>query len=125
MSKHKKYILVCDDDAGIVDVATLILEEQGYEVATASRGEEVLTAIQDPRPDLVILDLWMPGITGDKITQRLKQNSDTASIPVIIFSANRDTQKIATEVGANACISKPFDISELEEKVAQLLNPAE
>lgn len=117
----KKFILVCDDDPGIVDVATIILEENGYDVATASRGDEVLAAVEARKPDLILLDLWMPGMTGEKITKQLKSQPTTEAIPIIIFSANKDTHKIATEAGADAFISKPFDINELEQKIQSIL----
>lgn len=117
----KKYILVCDDDAGIMDVASIILEEKGYEVSTATRGEEVITSVAKRIPDLILLDLWMPGITGDKITQKLKGEDATKTIPIIIFSANKDTEIIAKKAGANAFISKPFDISDLENMVENIL----
>lgn len=117
----KKYILVCDDDAGIVDVASIILEEKGYEVATVSRGEDVIQAIKGRLPDLILLDLWMPGITGDKITRRLKSSHKTKNIPIIIFSANRDTEEIARNAGANGFICKPFDITDLENIIAKIL----
>lgn len=107
-----KKILVADDDPGIVDAMQILLEDEGYEVITTMDG----TAIQEKfaqKPDLVFLDIWMSGINGSTICQKLKANDDTKHIPVIMFSANRDTEEIAMQCGADGFLLKPFEIKEL------------
>lgn len=115
----KKHILVCDDDVGILDIISIILDEKGYAVIALSDSEQVVATVIHKKPDVILLDLSMPAISGDEITRRLKSDPATASIPIIISSANKDTEKIAQEAGANNFILKPFDIEELEKMVDQ------
>ncbi|MEP7252289.1 MAG: response regulator transcription factor [Ginsengibacter sp.] len=107
-----KKILVADDDQGIVDVMQILLEDDGYEVITTLDGKKVKALCQQ-KPDLVFLDIWMSGVDGKTICQELKADISTRSIPVIMFSANRDTKEIALECGADDFILKPFEISDL------------
>lgn len=116
-----KYILACDDDIGIVEVIRIVLEEKGYEVKVTSNSEEVYSLIQSKRPDLLLLDLWMPGLRGEEIVKELRADKKTADIPIIIISASRETEIIAKEVGANTFLNKPFDIDKLEEIVDQYI----
>jgi DNA-binding response OmpR family regulator len=108
----KKKILVADDDSGILDVLQIILEDAGYEVALTSDGSSV-KLLKKPLPDLVLLDLWMSGIDGRDICSYLKKQEETKNLPVIIFSANKDTAIIAKECGADSYITKPFEMDEM------------
>lgn len=108
----KKKILVADDDHGIVDAMQILLEDEGYDVITTMDGTTIQEKF-DQKPDLVFLDIWMSGINGSTICQKLKANEHTKHIPVIMFSANRDTEEIAMECGANGFLLKPFEIMEL------------
>jgi CheY-like chemotaxis protein len=116
----KKKILVADDDAGIVDAMQILLEDEGYEVLTTMNGEKILE-MYSQKPDLVFLDIWMSGINGNAICEKLKADDKTKDIPVIMFSANRDTQQIAMQCGADGFLSKPFEIKELLEIVNRFL----
>lgn len=115
----KKHILVCDDDVGILDIISIILDEKGYAVIALNNSEQVIATVIHKKPDVILLDLSMPNISGDEITTRLKSNPVTANIPIIISSANKDTEKIAQEAGADNFILKPFEIDELEKMVEQ------
>lgn len=117
----KKHILICDDDTGILDIITIIFDDKGYEVTAINDSDEVLAAVTTKRPDIILLDLWMPNISGDEITKILKSNPATAHIPIIISSANKDTQKISDDAGADTFILKPFDIDELEMLVEKFI----
>lgn len=112
-----KKIVVCDDDTAIVEVIAIVLEEKGYTVFALTNPREVMATIEREKPDLVLLDLWMPGIGGDKLARMIRQNAETTDLPVILISANKNTPQIAEEVEATDYISKPFDIEELEQKV--------
>lgn len=112
-------VLICDDDDGIVDVAQIILQERGYNVQTITQSDQIYEHVRRFNPNVILLDLWMPDISGEEITRTLKQNSSTQNIPIVIVSASRDTEKVAKNVGADDYIFKPFDIEELEEKVAR------
>lgn len=112
-----KKILVCDDDKGILEVLRIILENNDYEVETVSNGRGIEKKVKAYKPDLILLDIWMPGIEGKEITKLLKRDRATGNIPLVIISALNDTDKIAREVGADDFLVKPFDINVLLDKV--------
>lgn len=117
MGNEKIKILVADDDVAILDVLQIMLHEVGgYSVDTVTNGAAVLKVENNP-PDLILLDLWMSGMNGGEICQKLKSNSKTRDIPVIIFSANRDIAAIARSSGADDYLPKPFQMNDLLEKV--------
>ncbi|MEP6583985.1 MAG: response regulator [Ginsengibacter sp.] len=107
-----KTILVADDDPGIVDVMQILLEDEGYSVITTLDGKKVKTLCKQ-KPDMIFLDIWMSGIDGKIICRELKADPSTNQIPVVLFSANRDTKEIAFECGADDFILKPFEIIDL------------
>ncbi|WP_025144906.1 PleD family two-component system response regulator [Pedobacter jeongneungensis] len=116
-----KKILICDDDRGIIDVLEMVLEETGHRVITETNSLNARAIIDSEKPDLIILDLWMPVLSGDQILQMIRRTPETQDIPVIIISASRDGAQIATEAGANKFIAKPFDIYDMVDSVEALL----
>lgn len=112
-----KSILICDDDAGILDVTTMILQDKGYHVTALHNCHDIMAKIEKLKPAVILLDLWMPDVNGEEVTRALKNNKKTKDIPVIIISASKDTKKVAENAGANDFICKPFDIEDLETKV--------
>ena len=110
-------ILVADDEAEIRDVLRLYLEKDGYEVVEAADGMEALEVCKRAKPDLVILDIMMPGIDGYRVLRNVRENSN---IPVIMLSAkNSDSDKIlGLDLGADDYIVKPFSLAELEARVS-------
>ena len=115
-----KRIMVADDDAAILEATTMMLEMEGYEVIGTLDGRKVLE-MQNPLPDLLLLDIWMSGLDGKDICKHLKSQASTSHIPIIIVSATQDVQKSALQAGANDFIAKPFDMDDLLDKVAQYL----
>lgn len=116
MSVQRKKIIVADDDPAIVDALEFMLVEAGYSVEStvdASRVEKMLK----PQPNLLLLDIWMSGQDGRDICKAVKSRSDTKDIPVIMISANKDTEKLSKQAGADDFIAKPFEMQELLEKV--------
>ncbi|MEO6288538.1 MAG: response regulator transcription factor [Ginsengibacter sp.] len=107
-----KKILVADDDPGIVDVMQILLEDDGYEVITTMDGKKI-RALCKQNPDMIFLDIWMSGMDGKIICKELKANPSTCKIPVVLFSANRNTKEISVECGADDYILKPFEIKDL------------
>ncbi len=114
---HKK-ILVADDDPAIVDALRMMLEEEGYDVEIQGNGDAVQN-MRAPFPDLLLLDIWLSGMDGRTICRQLKGQTRTRHIPIIIISANKDTRTIAREAGADAFLTKPFEIDDLLTLVAQ------
>jgi DNA-binding response OmpR family regulator len=114
---NNKKILVCDDDEGILDMVTFVLEDSGFNVIPESNSLNVYNLVEKEQPDLVLLDLWMPVLSGDQVLKVLKGNPETQNLPVIVISASTEGQKIAEEAGANGFIAKPFDIDQLVDRV--------
>ena len=115
-----KRILIADDDSGIVEAVKLMLEDEGYIVDTASSGTDVKNLGQE-LPAILVLDIWMAGEDGRDICKYLKNQEMTKHLPIILFSANKDIQRIAQEAGADDFLPKPFDIDELLQKVQRFL----
>ena len=120
MAKTK--ILVCDDDGGIQEVIKIILEENNFEVITVSTGKGIQKLIETHKPDMLFLDIWMPGMDGKEVTKILKRDPKTRDMPIVIISALNDTKDIAEKVGADAFLSKPFTITDLLEVVEKNLH---
>jgi two-component system, OmpR family, alkaline phosphatase synthesis response regulator PhoP len=116
-----KCMLICEDDEGIIDLAQVVIEDMGHRAIAEMNSSKVYTTIEKVKPDLVLLDIWMPGLTGDEIVSYLKANESTRHIPIIIMSASKDTEKVAREVGADAFLTKPFEIGTLESIVEKYL----
>ena len=117
-------IVVADDDRMFRKVAETTLRRQGYDVATASDGEEALQLIRSERPDMIILDLIMPKLQGFDVLTILKQDALTSAIPVIVLSSltqEQDKQE-ALDLGAVAYFNKTtFSMSELVKQVENTL----
>ena len=108
----KSRVLVVDDDPRLLQIVAMYLAIEGYEVITAHNGEDGLAEISTKRPDLVILDVMMPGMDGMEACRRIRGNPDTADIPVLMFSAlsGDDDIERARTAGATNMISKPFNL---------------
>jgi DNA-binding response OmpR family regulator len=116
--------MVVDDEIDIINLLKLILEAEGYEVVTALSGDKALELAEIETPDLVLLDLMMPGKSGLETCKCLKARPRTRNTPVIIFSAlGREVdKKLTTEAGASAHITKPFNNIGLLTEVKSCLN---
>ncbi len=103
-------VVVVEDDKDILELITHNLEREGYEVTGAATGEDGVDAVRSRKPDLVLLDLMLPGIDGLEVCRRLKADPDTAHIPVVMVSAKGEETDIVTglELGADDYVTKPF-----------------
>lgn len=117
-----KTILIFDDNKAILDTFSIVLQSFGYEVATSSTSHDIIEKVENFKPDLIIMDNWIPEIGGVKATQLLKNHTEYKNIPVIICSATNDIESLAGLAGAEGFLSKPFDIDDLEKNVADLIN---
>ena len=119
----KPLVVVVEDEADIQDVIAYNLKRDGYEVLTASRGDEGLSLIQAKMPDLVILDLMLPGIDGLSICQQLRADPKTKSLPIIILSAKEEEADVVIGLGfgADDYVPKPFSPRELLARVKAVL----
>lgn len=119
----QKKILVADDDPGILDAIEMMLEFEGYQVSSTSDGSTILD-LKDNYPDLLLLDVWMSGQDGRDICKELKRRKSTKNIPVILISASTDLKKSARESGADDFLEKPFNMTDLLNKIAHHLKQA-
>jgi DNA-binding response OmpR family regulator len=105
-------ILVVDDDPRLLHIVEMYLSIEGYDVVTAENGEDGLKEVESTRPDLVILDIMMPGMDGIEACRRIRTNAETQSVPVVMFSAlsSDDDVERARLAGANHLITKPFNL---------------
>lgn len=118
-----KKILVIDDEPELVKAVTIRLKAGGYETIFACDGEEGLTKAEEDNPDLILLDIIMPGEDGYEVCKNLKSNSKTKNIPIIIFTASgqENLEERCMTVGADAMIKKPFETAELLKLVDKFL----
>jgi DNA-binding NtrC family response regulator len=113
-----KCVLIYDDDAEILFLCKAILTKKNqYRVEALSRCENVIHDIKRIKPDIILMDLWIPEIGGEKAVTAMKKDPSTCHIPVIIFSANAEVSTISKKVKANGYIEKPFDISTFSEMI--------
>ncbi len=114
-------VLVVDDDARVREFIRVNLEMEGYSVAEAAGAEDALQAIDGQTPDLVLLDVVMPGVDGWQMLQRMQERH--GSIPVIMFSGKIDEESVADAArrGVQGFIGKPFDPQQLIDRAKQLV----
>jgi CheY-like chemotaxis protein len=105
-------ILVVEDDPAVLQALAIVLEQEGYEVATAGNGREAMAALERRRPDLILLDLWMPVMNGWEFLDRLRGDSSLLSdLPVIAVTA--DAAAAARGLPVQAVVTKPMDVDVL------------
>jgi CheY-like chemotaxis protein len=108
-----KKIMICDDDQGILDVVEMMLEIEGYTVIKESNSSNLLNKIRHTPPDLLLMDLWMPVLSGDQVLKTIRKTKELEDLPVIILSASVDGSQIASSAGANGFIAKPFNMEDM------------
>lgn len=121
----KNHVLIVDDNAGIRSLIHTTLGETFYRLGEAANGQQVLDYLaQNDFPDLIILDMAMPGMTGLEVLEILRDDPETYPIEVVVLSANasQDMQDAALELGAVAVLRKPFSPLELLQLVEGLFN---
>jgi excisionase family DNA binding protein len=122
-SSGSPLVLVVDDDERLREFVRVNLEMDGYFVREAANAEEGLAALEEESPDLILLDVMMPGMDGWDMLRRVQERHGVGTIPVIMFSGKveEDTAERAAEEGAQAFFGKPFDPQQLIESTKQLI----
>ena len=121
-----KDILIVDDEPGVVVPIQYLMEQQGYRVMIAERGEDALDLIYQYKPDLVLLDIMLPGIDGYEVCEIVRLNPDYRNVKIIFLTAKGREEEIAKglALGADAYITKPYSNAELVARVKELLKKA-
>jgi two-component system alkaline phosphatase synthesis response regulator PhoP len=122
MSKSAR-ILVVDDDPEIVTMLSTRLGKRGYKISTASDGHQAIELAKKELPDVVLLDVMMPGKSGWEVARAIKQDPATHAVKIVMVSAiGEKTNEITAPIyGADAHVDKPFEFEHLERVIAQLL----
>lgn len=117
-------ILVVDDEQRIIDLAKMYLEQDGYSVMSATHGVQALRAILEDKPNLVVLDLMLPGMDGLEVCRRVRNKSD---VPIIMLTARGDDidKIVGLELGADDYLTKPFNPRELVARIKAILRRAD
>lgn len=118
-------ILIVDDEPHIIELEKGVLESEGFEVITAENGEEGLAALEKTIPDLVILDMMMPGMSGREVCEKIRQNPKTASLKVVFVTVARFSElgkESLSNLKVSDYITKPFDNKDLVAKIRKALN---
>ncbi len=118
-----KEILIVDDEPGVVVPIQFLMEQQGYLVMIAERGEDALDLIYQYKPDLVILDIMLPGIDGYEVCEIIRLDPNCRDVKIVFLTAKGREVEIAKglALGADAYITKPYSNAELVAKVKELL----
>jgi len=112
MTEGRKSVLVVDDDVDLLGMLEILLEGVGYQVVTAGEGGEALERVACQMPDVILLDMKMPGMNGWDFAREFRTRYDRQS-PIVVLTAAEDARKRAEEIGAEGYLGKPFDIDEL------------
>jgi DNA-binding response OmpR family regulator len=118
MAEPKKKVLVVDDERAILTVLRIKLGISGYDVVSASDGEEALELIKSTCPDIMLLDVIMPGMDGFQVLEKVRAAS---KLPVIVSSARPENASKALSLGANDFLAKPLDVDEIVKRIEKLL----
>src|SRR5438128_12645690 len=116
-------VLIVEDEQGVVHLLRARLEREGFQVIAAYDGQAGLRAVTEARPDLLILDLTLPGLDGFEICRRIRRQPETARLPILVLSGRTEEvdKVVLLELGADDYVTKPFSPKELVARVKTLL----
>lgn len=120
----KRKIMIVDDERDIVLILKMALEKAGYDVVEAYDGLEALEKVKGEKPDLILLDIMMPRMDGHSVNLKLKEDPETAGIPVIVITGRghlKELLQVRDEVRIAAYLEKPFTVSMLLDKIRENL----
>lgn len=117
----KKRVLIFDDDADILEVCTIVLQMNGFEVIAENNCEDVLAKIDRYTPDVLLMDNKIPPSGGIEACRVIRASVYHAGIPIVFFSANQDVARLAGDAGADHFIEKPFDLDTLVDMLGRAI----
>jgi two-component system, OmpR family, alkaline phosphatase synthesis response regulator PhoP len=123
----RETVLVVDDERDILELVKYNLDKEGYQVVTVTTGEDALLATHNKMPDIILLDLMLPGVDGLEVCRRLKTDPKTSAIPVVMLTAKGDEADVVTglELGAADYVTKPFSPRVLTARIRAVLRRGE
>src|ERR1700730_17200647 len=107
----KKCVLIYDDDHDILSVCKIILSQHNYRVETMTLNTDIIDDIGRLKPDVILMDLWIPELGGEMAVDLVKNNKAAQHIPIILFSANTEIDEISKRTKADGFVKKPFEIT--------------
>ena len=121
-----KEIIIVEDEPGVVAAIRFLMEQQGYRVKVAEKGEDALDLILENKPHLVLLDIMLPGMSGWEVCEHIRLNPDCGRVKIAFLTARGDEAEVARglALGADAYITKPFNNDKLIAKIKSLLEDA-
>ncbi|MDY6848302.1 MAG: response regulator transcription factor [Geoalkalibacter sp.] len=119
----KKKILIVEDEESLLKLESILLTSKGFQVSGVTNGREALEAIEEDRPDLVLLDIMLPEMDGFEVCRHIKQKAETRHIPVIMLTAKKTREDMdkGREVGCDCYITKPFKSAMVIETIQRYL----
>lgn len=120
----KKLVMVVDDEEDIRELLGAVLENGGFDFLKASDGKECLEKLKKTKPDLILLDMMMPGMSGREVAENIRKNPDTKNIKIIFVTVARFSEigkDILSKLDVSDYITKPFDNEELLEKIRKTI----
>jgi len=124
MNDNKKRVLYIEDEEDTLQLVTIMLESHGYEIVGAPSGEQGLKAMKEDKPDVVLLDLMLPGISGKGVYQKMKADDDLKDIPIVLLTAwDTSSNKFGLDASlVEGYLLKPFDGRDLLDTLAQVIS---
>lgn len=117
-----KHLLIIEDDLDITDILTVLFTDEGYTVTAINQTDDIIRTVEEVKPDLIITDYILEGINGGEYCSQVKNNPETAHIPVVLLSGYAKVLESLGNYGADAVIYKPFDNDELIDRVGAMLS---
>jgi CheY-like chemotaxis protein len=120
----KKKIMVVDDEESLIELVKAVLEQEGYEIITAMDGEEALDKLKTMRPDLILLDMMMPGMSGREVCEKIRENPKTRNLKVAFLTVAKFSEAgkgVLGKMNVLDYITKPFDNEDLVRRVKKIV----
>lgn len=117
----RRTVLIVDDDEDLLILIQHALSVEGFDPICSPNGVNIMSIVNRKHPDIVLLDIHMNGTDGISICKELKRNPETASTPIIMFSANENIKAVSQECGADGYITKPFKTNDFRETLRRVL----
>jgi len=124
LNMAKKKILVVDDEASLRELVSAILEQEGYDVVTAEDGRECLNKLRTMKPDLILLDMMMPGMSGREVCEKIRKDSKTKDLKVAFLTVAKFSESgkgVLSDMKVLDYITKPFDNDDLLKRVKKII----